>query len=107
MRNEFYYVALDMDCFYDKDIMNEVFERETGYFIQELVRCAVHMYENNDYDEQTYFQLIWKNTNTDFTLDKNNILEQLGTALKHFEDKEEFEFCADIKQLIDKIKNNI
>lgn len=107
MKNSFTFVAIEVDEDFNSDTFDEITYREEDYILQELVRCAVHMYENNDYDENVFFQLIWNDCNTDFTLDKNNIIEQLGSALKHFEDKEEYEFCTDIKELIDKIKNNI
>lgn len=107
MKNTFTYIALQMDMNYNEDAFDEVTGREEEYILEQLVRCAVWMYENDCYDEQIYFQIMWEDMCNHFTLDKNDIIEQLGTALKYFEDSEAYEFCADIKQLIDKIKNNI
>lgn len=100
MKNSFTFVELQMDMNCNNDALEEVFCREEEYILQELVRCAVWMYENDCYDEQIYFQIMWEDMCNHFTLDKNDIIEQLQSALKYFEDSEAYEFCADIKELI-------
>lgn len=100
MKNSFTFVAIQMNIDFNCDTFDEITDREKDYILEQLVQCAAFMYNEDNYNENIFFQLIWSDCNTNFTLDKNNIIEQLGSTLKYFEDKEEYEFCADIKQLI-------
>lgn len=101
--NEYTYIAIEVDEEFSYSTMDDIFTRERDYIMNQLVDCAKYMIDSKCYDEQTYFQLIWKNTNTDFALCDYNIVESLNSTLAYFESMENYERCVEIRDLLCKI----